>query len=114
MSSRPPLPLGLAVVRGRSMEPTLREGDRLLVRYGALPRAGQLAVVVLPDPAGPVTAVKRLETRAEDGWWFTRDNPREGVDSWTLGRPSGTSDVLAVVLARLWPRPRLLRRTAVV
>ena len=26
---------GLAVVRGRSMQPTLRDGDRLLVRHGA-------------------------------------------------------------------------------
>lgn len=112
MTTHRPRRLGIAVVRGRSMEPTLHEGDRLLVRYGVLPRAGRLALVVLPDPSGPVTAVKRLETRAEDGWWFSRDNPREGVDSWTLGRPSATSDVLAVVLARLWPRPRPLRAPA--
>ena len=31
----PGTPLGLARVHGGSMEPTLREGDRLLVRYGA-------------------------------------------------------------------------------
>ena len=32
---------GLAVVRGRSMQPTLHDGDRLLVRHGAAPRAGR-------------------------------------------------------------------------
>ena len=31
---------GLAVVRGRSMQPTLYDGDRLLVRHGAAPREG--------------------------------------------------------------------------
>ena len=30
---------GLAVVRGRSMQPTLHDGDRLLVRHGAVPAA---------------------------------------------------------------------------
>src|SRR6185312_12148956 len=40
---------GLAVVRGRSMQPTLYDGDRLLVRHGAVPRDGALVVVRLPD-----------------------------------------------------------------
>ncbi|MGH3501444.1 MAG: S24 family peptidase, partial [Nocardioidaceae bacterium] len=65
-------PLGLAVVRGRSMEPTLRAGDRLLVRYGATPRLGRLAVVRLPDR--PI-AVKRVTARVDGGWWVERDNP---------------------------------------
>ena len=99
------LRLGIAVVRGRSMLPTLREGDRLLVRYDAPPAAGRIAVVRLPDG---VVAVKRLHLLDEHGWWVSRDNPREGVDSWSLGRP--VDAVLAVVLARLWPRPRPLAR----
>jgi len=42
-----------------------------------------------------------------------RDNPGRGTDSWTAGVGAlPESDVLAVVLARVWPRPttRLRRR----
>jgi phage repressor protein C with HTH and peptisase S24 domain len=93
----------MALVRGRSMLPTLREGDRLLVQYGVRPAPGGLAVVRLPDG---VVSVKRLELVDRDGYWFSRDNPAEGLDSWAFGRASAAADVLAVVRARLWPRPR--------
>ncbi|MGH3497608.1 MAG: S24/S26 family peptidase [Nocardioidaceae bacterium] len=94
---------GLAVVRGRSMLPTLRDGDRLLVRHGTTPRVGRLAVVRLPDG---VVAVKRVTGHDHDGWWVERDNPGEGVDSWTVGAISDR-DVVAVVVLRVWPwRPR--------
>ncbi len=91
--------IGLVVVRGRSMEPTLHEGDRLLVRYSVVPRPGQLVVVRLPDR--PV-AVKRATRRTPEGWWVERDNPREGVDSWLVGAIPD-SDVLARVVVRIWP-----------
>jgi phage repressor protein C with HTH and peptisase S24 domain len=94
---------GLARVHGRSMLPTLHDGDRLLLDHRAVPTPGRVAVVVLPD--GTI-AVKRLEHLADDGWWVTRDNPAEGVDSWTLGAP--VTDVLAIVRARVWPRPGLV------
>jgi len=90
---------GLAVVRGRSMEPTLHDGDRLLVRHGAVPRVGRLAVVRLPRR--PVS-VKRVTRRDSDGWWVERDNPREGVDSWQVGAVS-PDDVVATVVCRVWP-----------
>jgi phage repressor protein C with HTH and peptisase S24 domain len=83
--------LGIALVHGRSMEPTLHEGDRLLVLYGARPRRGKLAIVRLPDDsrgAPRPLAVKRLarpDPEGGGGWWVERDNPREGLDSWTLG-----------------------------
>ena len=95
---------GLAVVRGRSMRPTLHDGDRLLVRHGAAPRAGDLVVVRLPDG---VVAVKRATMRRDGGWWVERDNPDEGVDSWQVGAIP-EADVLAVVRLRVWPvrRPR--------
>lgn len=96
---------GVAVVRGRSMFPTLRDGDRLLVRYDALPAPGRLAVVRLPDG---VVSVKRLELVDDDGYWFSRDNRAEGLDSWTFGRASAADEVLGVVRCRLWPRPRPL------
>jgi phage repressor protein C with HTH and peptisase S24 domain len=94
--------LGIAVVRGRSMLPTLRDGDRLLVLHGAPPRPGRLAVVRLPDG---VVAVKRATRREPDGWWVERDNPAEGVDSWSVGAVPD-QDVVALVLGRLWPGPR--------
>ncbi len=96
---------GMAVVRGRSMQPTLREGDRLLVRYGSTPRVGDLVVVRLPDST---VAVKRAARRESDGWWVERDNPTAGVDSWSVGAIAD-DDILAVVVIRIWP-PR--RRSA--
>jgi hypothetical protein len=46
--------------------------------------------------------VKRAVRQEPDGWWVERDNPREGVDSWTVGAiPDG--DVVARVERRLWP-----------
>ena len=91
--------LGFAVVSGRSMEPTLYDGDRLLVCYGARPKPGRLAVIRLPNR--PVS-VKRLVSRLDDGWWVSRDNPAEGVDSGQVGTISD-SDVLAAVVMRVWP-----------
>jgi phage repressor protein C with HTH and peptisase S24 domain len=91
---------GLVVVAGRSMEPTLREGDRLLVRWAAVPRAGRLAVVRLSGER-PL-AVKRLQSRQPEGWWVERDNPVEGVDSWLVGAIPD-ADVLGLVVGRVWP-----------
>jgi signal peptidase I len=97
----------MAVVRGRSMQPTLYDGDRLLVRHGATPRVGDLVVVRLP---GGVLAVKRATVREPGGWWVERDNPDEGVDSWSVGAIRD-EDVVAVARARLWPWRRApLRR----
>jgi len=99
------------VVRGRSMLPTLRDGDRLLVRArtgaGPQPVPGDLVIVRLPGDRPE--AVKRLSHREPDGgWWVERDNPAEGVDSWLVGAIDD-ADLLGVVRARLWPRPRRLR-----
>lgn len=97
--------IGVAVVGGRSMEPTLYEGDRLLVLWGGRPRAGRMAVVRLPpsdDGPRPVS-VKRV-TGPDPGnsgaWWVERDNPAEGVDSWLVGGIPDR-DVLGRVLLRL-------------
>ena len=108
-TSRPsgaPRRLGFAVVRGRSMQPTLYDGDRLLVVHGVPPRTGGLAVVRLPDG---VVAVKRATRREVDGWWVERDNPREGADSWSLGTIPDEA-VVARVLVRVWPLVRGLSR----
>lgn len=93
------------------MLPTLGDGDLLLVRWGAAPVEGCVAVVRLPG-ARPVS-VKRVTGQQDGGWWVERDNPAEGVDSWTVGAIQA-DDVLGLVVARLWPRPRRLapRRSA--
>ncbi|MGI8614981.1 MAG: S24/S26 family peptidase [Nocardioidaceae bacterium] len=97
--------IGLAVVRGRSMQPTLRDGDRLLVVHGARPRVGGLVVVRLPDG---VVAVKRAVRREPGGWWVERDNPTEGVDSRVVGVVA-ERNVVARVLCRAWPLPGWMR-----
>ncbi len=94
----------MAVVRGDSMRPMLEPGDRLLVRYDAPVRPGQVVVARFAD--GTVAVKRAVEPRPE-GWWLVSDNAVEGVDSRHRGAVP-TADVLAVVLARLWPRPRRL------
>ncbi len=104
--------LGIALVHGRSMEPGLHEGDRLLVLYGARPRCGRLAIVRLPNDAAGAPrplAVKRLTRRdpeGGDGWWVERDNPKEGLDSWAVGAIPA-SGIRARVILRLPARLHL-------
>lgn len=96
--------MGFAVVRGGSMLPLLRPGDRLLVSYHRAPRPGDVVVARFRD--GTV-AVKRAVERRGGGWWLLSENPAEGIDSRHRG-PVADDDVMAVVLGRVWPRPRRL------
>jgi hypothetical protein len=102
--------VGLARVHGDSMRPTLLPGDRLLVRYAAPVRPGRLVLARFADGTLAVKrAAERRDTRAgESGWWLASDDPAAGVDSRHRG-PVPPHDVLAVVVARVWPRPSLLR-----
>jgi nickel-type superoxide dismutase maturation protease len=100
---------GFAVVRGDSMLPVLRSGDRLLVRYGADVRPGNVVVARFPDG---VTVIKRaVEARPSvaerTGWWLLSDNLEAGTDSRHRG-PVADEKVIAVATARVWPSPRLL------
>jgi phage repressor protein C with HTH and peptisase S24 domain len=92
------------------MLPTLREGDRLLVRHGARVRPGALVVARFPD--GTLAVKRALEQRrtasGATGWWLVSDNPDEGVDSRHRG-PVAEDQVLAVVRLRMWPSPRMGR-----
>ncbi len=104
LASRVPR-LGVAVVHGRSMEPTLHEGDAVLVGWGWPVRRGRLALVRLPDEPGYPRglSIKRVTSRDPVDparWWVERDNEREGVDSWQVGGLA-ERDVLATVLGRL-------------
>ncbi len=95
-------PIGFAIVRGDSMLPTLRAGDRLLVSYRRTPRKGDVVVARFADGT---LAVKRAAEERDAGWWLLSDNPADGVDSRHRGAVAD-EDVLAVALGRVWPRPR--------
>lgn len=102
--------LGLARVHGKSMLPTLRNSDRLLVLHGRAVRPGNLVVARFADGTLAVKrAVERRVTRTGlPAWWLLSDNAEDGIDSRHRG-PVPDSEVYAVVLARLWPRPRPAR-----
>ena len=93
------------------MRPTLRPGDRLLVRYAVPVTAGSLVLARFAD--GTLAVKRAVEPRAgragAPGWWLLSDNPGQGVDSRHRGVVD-ERDVLAVVRARLWPRPRRASR----
>jgi type IV secretory pathway protease TraF len=93
------------------MRPTLEPGDRLLVRYAAPVAAGRLVLARFPDGTLAVKrAVEQRPTRTgELGWWLLSDNPDDGVDSRHRGVISA-DDVVAVVVARIWPHPAVGRR----
>jgi nickel-type superoxide dismutase maturation protease len=93
----------LARVTGPSMSPTVRHGDRLLVRRVGRHdgvRAGD--VVLARFPARPeLLVVKRVTRAVRGGHWVEGDNPLVADDS----RAFGTAVVVGRVVARLWPRP---------
>ena len=77
------------VVQGRSMEPTLRAGQRLLVSSWGMPRRGDL--VVVQHPRLDIRVVKRLVGLPGDRWHgrvlgpdefaVAGDNPAASTDS---------------------------------
>ncbi|MGW1975821.1 nickel-type superoxide dismutase maturation protease [Streptomyces sp. NPDC001889] len=80
----PTAPFGVAEVTGPSMYPTLRQGDRLLVHYGAQVRPGDVAVLRHPLQQD-LLIVKRLAERRGGGWWVLGDNPGAEGDSRVFG-----------------------------
>lgn len=99
-------PLRRVAVLGPSMVPTLHSGDQLLVwlRPVRRPRAGRIVLVALP---GRPLSVKRLLAVTPDGVRVEGDSPLASTDSRQLGLLSSRA-LAGTVLARLWPRPRLL------
>lgn len=97
--------LDVVEVRGRSMQPTLLPGDRLiLVRQHGPPRRG--SVVVARDPRQPARElVKRVAVVDERGIDLRGDDPGGSTDGRTFGRVP-MSAVGWRVVGRYWPLPR--------
>ena len=93
----------LARVTGASMSPTVRSGDRLLVRRVRAPgivRSGD--VVLARFPSRPdLLAVKRVRGAVPGGHWVEGDNAFVTDDS----RAYGPAVVVGRVVGRIWPRP---------
>ncbi|WP_369134567.1 nickel-type superoxide dismutase maturation protease [Modestobacter sp. I12A-02662] len=108
-SGPPPQPAGLptrwalARVTGPSMSPTVRHGDRLLVRrVGRRTRVHPGDVVLARFPARPeLLVVKRVRRAVPGGHWVEGDNPLVADDS----RAFGPAVVVGRVVGRLRPRP---------
>jgi signal peptidase I len=96
-------PWVVARVAGPSMTPTVRSGDRLLVRRVAPgDTVGEDAVVLARFPARPeLLVVKRVRRAVPGGHWVEGDNPFVTDDS----RAFGPAVVVGRVVGRLWPRP---------
>jgi len=106
-SSKAVLPWHLARVDGASMSPALTDRDLVLCRSvsGRDVVPGTVVVVERPDRPG-LLVVKRASHRDErGGWWVEGDDGAHSHDSWVFG-PVPDSAVRAVVMARVWPRPR--------
>jgi nickel-type superoxide dismutase maturation protease len=101
------LPFGFVVVSGPSMVPTLRHGDRVLVRYRARARPGDVVVATRPDQPSLVI-VKRAVRREAGGWWLEGDNPFGSDDSRAFGLVADAAILGRVVgrLGRPWRLPR--------
>jgi nickel-type superoxide dismutase maturation protease len=93
----------LARITGPSMSPTVRHGDRLLVRRvrsAADARPGDVVLARFPARPG-LLVVKRVRRPVPGGHWVEGDNPFASDDSRTFG----AAVVVGRVVCRLWPRP---------
>jgi nickel-type superoxide dismutase maturation protease len=96
--------LGRVVVEGRSMEPTLAPGDRLLVARARRPRPGDL--VAVRDPRQPQRLLVKRVVSAEGGRLVLRgDNDAASTDSRSFGPVPGRL-VRGRVLRRYAPASR--------
>ena len=96
----------VAEVRGRSMAPALRPGDRLLVaRLGRPPRRGE--VVLAPDPRDASRElIKRVADVGPGGVTLRGDNQAASTDGRTFGFV-GADRVRWRVVGRYWPLDRV-------
>lgn len=89
-----------ARVSGASMEPTLRDGDRIAVRppFDHEPHVGQIVVAAV----GGREVIKRVASVSPDGIELTGDNRSASTDPGRVPRAA----IRAVMIARYWPLMR--------
>jgi len=99
------------VVVGDSMEPTLSDGDRLLVDLWSFrhrtPRAGEIVLFSGPEP-GERPLLKRVAfapPESEGGLWLLGDNRARSADSRNFG-PVPVGRIRGRVVLRYWPLSR--------
>ena len=92
------MPWQVVRVSGPSMVPTLRDGDRVLVRHEATIRPGDVVLATFRSLPGRLV-LKRAVREQGGGWWLASDNTFAGGDS----SQHGVADVRARVV-------RLVRR----
>ena len=98
--------IDVVVVRGRSMLPALRPGDRLIVvRARRAPRIGDVVLALDPRDAGR-ELVKRVAAVGASGVTLHGDNPAFSTDGRAFG-PLPAAAVRWRVLGRCWPPGRL-------
>ena len=93
-------------VAGHSMEPTLRDGDWLLIDTAAKPSVGDLVVARHPRAAARLI-VKRVTAVEADGLRVAGDHPAHSVEE-EIG-PIGTNLVVGRPWLRYWPLRRFGR-----
>ncbi|WP_368506439.1 nickel-type superoxide dismutase maturation protease [Synechococcus sp. YX-04-1] len=89
-------------IEGRSMQPTLEPGDRVLVRRlgrKLSPSLGSVVVTWHPQRS-KLRLIKRLKSVEETGLWLLGDNPTESTDSRQLGAVP-TNLLIGEVVGRL-------------
>lgn len=91
-----PANLSVIAVEGDSMEPTLRDGDEILVDRGVAPLRAGIHVIRLDD----VLLVKRLELAGPETIRVISDNP-------AYGRAEHPADAVEIVGRVVWKGGRL-------
>ncbi|WP_374775771.1 nickel-type superoxide dismutase maturation protease [Streptomyces sp. NBC_01310] len=91
-------------VTGASMVPTLLNGDRLLVRYGAAVRPGDVVVLRHPFQQDLLVVKRAVERRPGGSWWVLGDNPYNETGDSTVYGPVPADLVLATAVLRFRPR----------
>ena len=92
----------LIQVDGRSMQPTLEPGERVLVkplRQGECPLAGQVVLAWHPE-RNDLRIIKRLHSSEATAYWVLGDNPDASTDSRQFG-PIDSSRLIGIVTGRL-------------
>lgn len=103
-SGRPRKRFEVLEVAGPSMVPTLLHGDRLLVRYGAAVRPGDVVVLRHPFQQDLLVVKRAVERRPGGSWWVLGDNPYNETGDSTVFGPVPGDLVLATAVLRFRPR----------